>query len=160
MSPTTGGLKELHVLHQRLHDKKSELEAGPRSVAIREGLCKKKQVEIDGQKDLITSHQKAADDKNLQFKTNEQKIVELKAKLNSEGKRLGNMVADLEICEELVGELRVQLNQSESKGHELSAKIELKCSILLYIVFSTAWCLSPYALNLQIYWKAILFFFV
>lgn len=83
MSPTTGGLKELHVLHQRLHDKKSELEAGPRSVAIREGLCKKKQVEIDGQKDLITSHQKAADDKNLQFKTNEQKIVELKAKLNS-----------------------------------------------------------------------------
>lgn len=83
MSPTTGGLKELHVLHQRLHDKKTALVDGPRSVAIREGLCKKKQAEIDEQKALITEHQKAADEKNLQFKTNEQKIVELKAKLNS-----------------------------------------------------------------------------
>ena len=83
MSPTTGGLKELHVLHQRLHAKKKALQAGPRSVAVREGICSKKQAEISEQKTLISDVQKKADESHLQFKTNEQNIAELKARLNA-----------------------------------------------------------------------------
>ena len=83
MSPTTGGLKDLHLLHERLHKKQSELEAGPRKIALREGICKKKLAEIAEQKNCIKNIQKAADDKNLQFRTNEQKINELKGKLNA-----------------------------------------------------------------------------
>jgi predicted nucleic acid-binding Zn-ribbon protein len=83
MSPTTGGLKDLHLLHERLHKKQSELESGPRKIALRVGICKKKLVEIAEQKNCITNLQKAADDKNLQFRTNEQKINDLKGKLNT-----------------------------------------------------------------------------
>jgi len=59
------------------------LQAGPRSIAVRKGACSKKQAEIDEQKVCITDLQKRADESHLQFKTNEQKIVELKSRLNA-----------------------------------------------------------------------------
>ncbi|MFP6765425.1 MAG: hypothetical protein VB858_17490, partial [Planctomycetaceae bacterium] len=63
--------------------KKTALQAGPRKIAVREGICRKKQEEISEQKTLISDVQKKADESHLQFKTNEQKIIEIKAKLNA-----------------------------------------------------------------------------
>ena len=82
MSSATGGLKELHKVHLELDDCRKQLETGPRRVAAHERLVAKKQAEIDTQKAKITDLQKAADQKNLQFRTNEQQIADLKAKLN------------------------------------------------------------------------------
>ncbi|MHC4876079.1 MAG: zinc ribbon domain-containing protein [Planctomycetota bacterium] len=82
MTSATGGLKELHELHLQVAEVEKRLAAGPRQVLVREKLVEKKQAEIAAHKDKLTAMQKAADQKNLQFKTNEQHIIDLKAKLN------------------------------------------------------------------------------
>ena len=82
MSSATGGLKELHDLHLQYADVESQLDSGPRQIHVREKIVTKKQTAIDAKKEELTAQQKAADHKHLQFKTNEQNLVDLRAKLN------------------------------------------------------------------------------
>jgi predicted nucleic acid-binding Zn-ribbon protein len=82
MSSATGGLKELHDLHLQYADVESQLDSGPRQIRVREKIVAKKQAAIDAQKENLKELQKAADHKNLQFKTNEQHLVDLRVKLN------------------------------------------------------------------------------
>ncbi len=134
MSPTTGGLKDLHLLHERLHKKQSELEAGPRKIALREGICKKKLAEIAEQKNCIKNIQKAADDKNLQFRTNEQKINELKGKLNAAASNRefdifkGQIEADSAanaVLEDEYLELLEQVDAAREKNKILEGELEV-----------------------------------
>jgi len=133
MSPTTGGLKDLHIFHERLHEQKSALEAGPRKVSIREGLCKKKQAEIAEQKACITDLQKTADDKNLHYRTNEQKIDDLKGKLNTASSNRefdifkGQIEADTAanaVLEDEYLELLEQVDAAREKNKVLEAELE------------------------------------
>lgn len=82
MSSATGGLKELHQVHLDLDACRKQLENGPRRIAAHEKIVARKQAEIEAQKAKITEVQKAADQKNLQFRTNEQTVADTKAKLN------------------------------------------------------------------------------
>jgi len=82
MSSATGGLKELHDLHLQYADVESQLDSGPRQIRVREKIAAKKRAAIDALKEELTAQQKAADHKNLQFKTNEQNLVDLRTKLN------------------------------------------------------------------------------
>lgn len=82
MSSATGSLKELHQVHLALHECQQKLAAGPRRIAAHEKAAAKRQAEIDAQKAKITEYQKEADQRNLQFRTNEQELANLKAKLN------------------------------------------------------------------------------
>ena len=82
MSSATGGLKELHDLHLRYADVESQLDSGPRQIRVREKVAAKKQAAIDAQNENLKELQKAADHKNLQFKTNEQHLAGLRVKLN------------------------------------------------------------------------------
>ena len=82
MSSATGGLKELHQVHLDLDACHKQLDNGPRRIAAHEKLLARKQAEIDAQKAQVTELQKAADQKNLQFRTNEQHVADTKAKLN------------------------------------------------------------------------------
>ncbi|NQV28225.1 MAG: hypothetical protein HQ518_28055 [Rhodopirellula sp.] len=82
MSSATGGLKELHQLHLDLDACHKQLDNGPRRIAAHEKRLTARQAEINDQKAHITDLQKAADQKNLQFRTNEQSVGDIKAKLN------------------------------------------------------------------------------
>lgn len=82
MSSATGGLKELHQVHLDLDACHKQLESGPRRIAAHEKIVTRKQAEIEAQKTKITEIQKAADQKNLQYRTNEQTVEDTKAKLN------------------------------------------------------------------------------
>ena len=82
-STAAGDLKELHQLHLKLKEVNDELERGPRLVRARGQFAEKKQVEHEAQKTLITQLRKAVDQKNLQLRTNESKINDLRAKLNA-----------------------------------------------------------------------------
>jgi uncharacterized protein len=82
MSSATGGLKELHQVHLDLDACHKQLENGPRRIAAHEKLIARKQAEINAQKARITELQKTADQKNLQFRTNEQQVADTTAKLN------------------------------------------------------------------------------
>ena len=82
MSSATGGLKELHQVHLDLDACRKQLDNGPRRIAAHEKLVARKQAEIDAQKSQIIEFQKTADQKHLQFQTNEQHVEDTKAKLN------------------------------------------------------------------------------
>jgi predicted nucleic acid-binding Zn-ribbon protein len=82
MSAATAGLKRLHELHIRLQDINKQLEHGPRQVKARQQILSKKQAEADAIKAELKQTRMLADQKNLQLKTNEGKIEQLRAKLN------------------------------------------------------------------------------
>jgi len=82
MSAATAGLKRLHELHIRLQDINKQLEHGPRQVKARQQILAKKQAEIDALKAELKQTRMLADQKNLQLKTNETKIDQLRGKLN------------------------------------------------------------------------------
>ena len=81
MSSTTGGLEALHQILTQLDAKHHELKSGPEQIQGRKNAVDKKLAEIATQKLSLIGMQKSADQKNLQFKSNEQKIVDQKGKL-------------------------------------------------------------------------------
>ncbi len=82
MSAASAGLKRLHELHLRLQELQQQLEHGPRQIKAPQQLVARKQTDADAQKADLKSARVLADQKNLQLKTNESKIAQLKAKLN------------------------------------------------------------------------------
>ena len=82
MSAAAAGLKRLHELHIRLQELQQQLEHGPRQVKARQQILAKKQAEIDAFKAELKQTRMVADQKNLQLKTNENKIADLRVKLN------------------------------------------------------------------------------
>ena len=78
----SNGLQILHDLHLKLQAVQEELEKGPRLIKAKENVLAKKQAELDQAKTIYTDQRKMADQKNLQLKTNENKLADLNAKLN------------------------------------------------------------------------------
>ena len=83
MNSTAEGLRELHRLHRQLQQVEDELDSGPRRIAATERRLEEKQRQGDEQKQRIIELRKVADGKSLQLKSNDAKITDLKAKLNS-----------------------------------------------------------------------------
>lgn len=83
MNSTAHGLRDLHDLHLKLQTVQEELERGPRQIKARQAHATKKTAEIDALKDQVKQLRVAGDQKNLQLKTNESKIEQLKIKLNA-----------------------------------------------------------------------------
>ena len=81
MSSTTNGLEQLHQLLTQLDAKRYELKSGPEQIQGRKSAAEKKLAEIAAHKLSLIGMQKSADQKNLQFKSNEQKIADQKGKL-------------------------------------------------------------------------------
>ena len=83
MTPPGAGLKEIHDLRLRLQDVTDEIERGPRQIAARQQLLEKKKAEVESRRAKLKLLKVAADQKNLQLKTNEAKIHDLQGKLNA-----------------------------------------------------------------------------
>jgi hypothetical protein len=131
--PATGGIKQLHELHQRLAWHAKQLEDGPRKVRVRTKSVEKKQAEIATHKEQLTQLQITADETNLQFRSNEQQIAELKVKLNkaSSNKEFeiikSQMDADAtanETLEDEYLELLEQIDTGRSELAELGQQLE------------------------------------
>lgn len=82
MSETNQGLKALHEVHQRLQTVQEDLARGPRQIQARKLSVDKKKAELETQRQALKQSKVTADQKNLQLKTNESKINDLRAKLN------------------------------------------------------------------------------
>lgn len=78
----SNGLEILHDLHQKLKAVHEELERGPRLIKAKENVLAKRQAALEEAKTQHTNQRKTADAKNLQLKTNENKLADLNAKLN------------------------------------------------------------------------------
>ena len=76
-------LRELHRIHKQLTDLRGRLNRGPAQIAASEGAVRRMETELEQAKE---SHKKArvvSDDKQLQLRTREARINDLKARLNA-----------------------------------------------------------------------------
>jgi uncharacterized protein len=82
MSVTAAALRELHHIHQRLADLRDRLERGPKQVRVREANVTQLEAKLTEAKERAKQMQMALDRKNLDLRTGEQKVVDLRVKLN------------------------------------------------------------------------------
>jgi uncharacterized protein len=139
MSAATAGLKRLHELHIRLQDINKQLEHGPRQVKARQQILSRKQAEADALKAELKQTRMLADQKNLQLKTNEGKIEQLRAKLNQatsnrefdvfksqiDADTMANSVLEDEILEvlEKVDQHQQKIKQAEDDASQTAADV-------------------------------------
>ena len=138
MTTAASGLRELHQLHVEHMRVLDELEAGPRRVRAHEAVTSRKQEEVDAEQLSVTNLRKASDERALQLKTNETKIVDLRSKLNtassnrefdiikgqSDADTVANSVLEDEILE-LYDRVEGSLNRvTEIEGERESAQKE------------------------------------
>lgn len=82
MPSSSQAIKALHELHLKLHEVQDELARGPRQVGAKQLAVDKKKAELEARRDKFKQLKLTADQKNLQLKTNEAKLNDLRAKLN------------------------------------------------------------------------------
>jgi len=115
MSDIPGALKELHRIHTEIQRVRTELDRGPRQVRAKQRLVENKAAEIEQLRQRLTQSRKSADEKGLQLKSNEAKLLNLQVKLNQatsnrefdavkgqmDADRMANSVLEDEILEAL-----------------------------------------------------------
>jgi predicted nucleic acid-binding Zn-ribbon protein len=75
-------LSELHRIHRHLADLRGRIARGPKQVQAAEASHKKFEADLAKAKDTYKQAKLSADDKQLQLKSREAKIAELRAKLH------------------------------------------------------------------------------
>jgi predicted nucleic acid-binding Zn-ribbon protein len=83
MTVTTAALRELHRIHQQLADLHERLERGPRQVRSRAVNVELWESQLAEVQDRAKQTQLTIDRKQLDLRSGEQKIVDLKQKLNT-----------------------------------------------------------------------------
>ncbi|QDV82698.1 zinc ribbon domain-containing protein [Stieleria sp.] len=76
-------LRRLHSLLLQIGDLEGQLERGPRQIKAGEGVVQASQDALDQAKQAVKAATLACDEKQLQLKTREDRIENLKAKLNT-----------------------------------------------------------------------------
>ncbi len=142
MAVSTAVLRELHRIHGQLSDLNDRLTRGPRQVKAREGQVARQQAALDEVQETVKQTKMAADQKQLNLKSGEMKIEDLKAKLNGcssnkeyqalleqiSASEMANSVLSDEILEALEKIDQLELSVGEAEEHLELAKKELaKC---------------------------------
>jgi uncharacterized protein len=83
MSITAAALRELHHIHQQLADLRDRLERGPKQVRAREANVAQLEARLAEARERAKQTQMAVDRKQLDLKSGEQKVIDLRVKLNS-----------------------------------------------------------------------------
>jgi predicted nucleic acid-binding Zn-ribbon protein len=83
MAVTTAALRELHRIHRQLAELHERLERGPRQVRSRAANVKLWESQLAEVQDRAKQTQLTVDRKQLDLRSGEQKIVDLKQKLNT-----------------------------------------------------------------------------
>ena len=83
MSVTAAALRELHRTHQQLAELRDRLERGPKQVRAREANVAQLEARLAEARERTKQTQIAVDRKQLDLKSGEQKIVDLRVKLNA-----------------------------------------------------------------------------
>lgn len=83
MVVSTAALRELHRIHEQLTDLRDRLVRGPRRVQVHEANVAKQEATLSAAQDHVQQTKMAADKKQLDLKSSENKILDLKNKLNA-----------------------------------------------------------------------------
>ncbi|MCI0492380.1 MAG: phospholipase [Planctomycetes bacterium] len=83
MNVTAAALRELHRIHQQLFDLRDRRERGPKQIRAREANVEQLEAKLTESKARARQMQMAVDRRQLDLKTGEQKIVDLRLRLNA-----------------------------------------------------------------------------
>jgi hypothetical protein len=83
MSITAAALRELHRIHQQLAELRDRLERGPKQVRAREANVAQLEARLAEAREKAKQTQMSVDRKQLDLKAGEQKVVDLRVKLNT-----------------------------------------------------------------------------
>ena len=132
-------LREIHRIHRQLADLRDRLARGPRQVLAREKSVKSLEAEMDAAHDTVQQTKMLADRKQLDLKSSENKIEDLKVKLNgcstnkefhalqeqiAAAEMAGSVLAD-EILEAMEKCDQLELSVAEAMENVEAAKTEL-----------------------------------
>lgn len=78
-------LRKLHRIHQQLTDLRERLDRGPKQIHVREANVKHQEETLAHLQAEAKAHRVATDSKQLHLKSKEDKVKELKVKLNTVG---------------------------------------------------------------------------
>ena len=76
-------LRRLHHIHCQQSDLQGQLDRGPRQIKAGEAVVAKAQAALDDAKETLKKAKMSSDEKQLQLKSREDEIANLKAKLNT-----------------------------------------------------------------------------
>jgi predicted nucleic acid-binding Zn-ribbon protein len=76
-------LRRLHHIHRQLTDLQNQLDRGPRQIKAGKAIVAKAHAEVEAARESLQQARIASDDRQLQLKTREDRIEDLKAKLNT-----------------------------------------------------------------------------
>jgi predicted nucleic acid-binding Zn-ribbon protein len=82
MSVPTAALRELHRIHQQLAELRDRVERGPKQIRAREANVAQLEAQLAAARERAKQTHMATDRKQLDLKSGEQKIVDLRVKLN------------------------------------------------------------------------------
>ncbi|QDT68413.1 Putative zinc ribbon domain protein [Planctomycetes bacterium MalM25] len=80
---TAAALRELHRLHSQLSDLRGRLDRGPKTVAAHRASVAQMEADLTAAKNLVQSTRKAADAKQVDIKSQEDRISKWEGQLNS-----------------------------------------------------------------------------
>ena len=83
MSVTAAALRELHRIHRQLSDIRSRLERGPHQIRLGESSVQRLEQALSDAKEAVKKTRMSADQKELQLREREDRIADIKTKLNS-----------------------------------------------------------------------------
>jgi uncharacterized protein len=82
MSVSATVLRELHRIHKQLSDLRERLDRGPRQVKARQANVAQQEAALAASQDRVKEARKLTDQKQLNLKSSEQKIIDYRVKLN------------------------------------------------------------------------------
>jgi predicted nucleic acid-binding Zn-ribbon protein len=142
MTVSAAVLRELHRIHCQLADLHERLERGPRQIKAREANVAKFEADLASAQHAVQQTTMLSDQKQLDLKSGESKIADLKAKLNAcssnkeyqslleqiAASEMANSVLADEILEAMDKGDRLEVAVGEARTHLASAQSELsKC---------------------------------
>ena len=130
MAVSTAALRELHRIHSQLADLRDRLERGPRQITAHEANVAKQEAVLNAAQDLVKQTKMTADQKQLDLKAGENKIEDLKGKLNacSSNKEYQSLLEQIAAAEMAGSVLADEILEGLEKADQLEEKVaeELK----------------------------------
>ncbi len=132
MAVSTGVLRELHRIHSQLSDLRERLARGPRRVQAHQVNVSKQQDSLANAQEMVKQTKKAVDQKQLDLKAGENKILDLKAKLNgcSSNKEYQTLLEQIAASEMAGSVLADEILEALEKVDQLDIRVEEEESIL------------------------------
>jgi predicted nucleic acid-binding Zn-ribbon protein len=135
MSTPTSALRDLHRIHRQLTDLRERLDRGPKQARAAEGSVQKMESDLQQTRESAKRMRIHADDKQLQLKEREQRIKDLRGKLNacSSNREYQALKEQIAADEQANGVLADEILEALERLDELASKQKSAESNLLRV---------------------------